>query len=283
MKMQYTKDPDGGELLLKDGKYQVMMEWEKPYMHACIDALQPSGDVLEIGFGLGYSADRIQTYPINSHTIIECDETVLARARSWAKTKPNVKIIAGTWQEVLPTLGQYDTIFFDDYPLTLTAPSHAEELAKIASDTAQYKPSSYTDQDIQYLLDNMQGADKLPASFYETFFTKLLKDKQITHDQYNYIFAQLKITPQPPMQDRGPGDRLIEFLKIALRNHLRPSGRFSCYLEHTESLYQYEPFRNLVINDPFLDFHEHTIPVSVSPHCKYFKGNHAYVIVITCK
>ena len=70
-KMEYQRDEQGKEVLLKDGKFQVMMEWEKPYMHACIDALKPFGDVLEIGFGLGYSAERIQTYHPKSHTIIE--------------------------------------------------------------------------------------------------------------------------------------------------------------------------------------------------------------------
>ena len=282
--MQFTTDPSGQELLLKEGKYQVMMEWEKPYMQACIDALKPSGDVLEIGFGLGYSADYIQTYPIKSHTIIECDETVLARAHAWAKDKPNVTILAGTWQDLLPTLPIYDTIFFDDYPLTLSAPSYEQELSQIASETAQYQPSSYTDQDLQYLLDNMRGGDKLPQSFYETFFNKLLKDAHITQKQYDWVFSQLQFTPEPPLQDRGPGDRLFEFLRPAIANHLRIDGRISCYIERTESLYQYTEFRNLIINDPFLDFTEHTIPISPSPHCKYFKGDKAYVIVITrCK
>ena len=60
--MQFTKDDLGHEVLLKDGKFQVMMQWEKPYMQACIDALKPTGDVLEVGFGCGYSATHIQTY-----------------------------------------------------------------------------------------------------------------------------------------------------------------------------------------------------------------------------
>ena len=61
MLQQYKLDEYGKEILLKDDKHQVMMEWEKPYMEACIDKLQPKGDVLEIGFGMGYSATQIQT------------------------------------------------------------------------------------------------------------------------------------------------------------------------------------------------------------------------------
>lgn len=70
---------------MKDGNLQVMMEWEKPYMEACIDALKPIGDVLEVGFGLGYSSTRIQKYHPKSHTIIECDPTVVQKAKEWAK------------------------------------------------------------------------------------------------------------------------------------------------------------------------------------------------------
>eukprot|EP00965_Chrysotila_dentata_P240369 6203668-Pleurochrysis_carterae.AAC.2 len=38
------------------------MEWERPYMRRCVDilSLQAGSEVLEIGFGFGYSAERIQ-------------------------------------------------------------------------------------------------------------------------------------------------------------------------------------------------------------------------------
>ena len=62
LQQEYKIDKYGKEILLQDGKHQVMMEWEKPYMEACIDKLQPKGDVLEIGFGMGYSATAIQKY-----------------------------------------------------------------------------------------------------------------------------------------------------------------------------------------------------------------------------
>jgi hypothetical protein len=36
-----------------------MMEWEKPYVEKFIEVLEPSGSVLETGFGFGYSAMKI--------------------------------------------------------------------------------------------------------------------------------------------------------------------------------------------------------------------------------
>ena len=118
MKLTYTKGVDNKDILVGDEQYQVMMEWEKPYMEALVDRLNPSGDVLEIGFGLGYSADAIQKYDINTHTIIECDPVVLVRLKQWAKQqKHKVIIVEGSWQKVLHTLDQrFDSIFMDDYP-----------------------------------------------------------------------------------------------------------------------------------------------------------------------
>ena len=89
MLKQYNIDKYNKEILLQDNKYQVMMEWEKPYMEACIDKLKPSGNVLEVGFGMGYSATQIQKYKPKSHTIIEMDKEVLKRLK---KTDPDKEL-----------------------------------------------------------------------------------------------------------------------------------------------------------------------------------------------
>ena len=121
MKLLYKKDKDKKDILIdNNNNQQVMMEWEKPYMEALVEKLNPSGDVLEIGFGLGYSADVIQKYDINTHTIIECNPEVLKKLRKWAKKQKHpVIIVEGTWQEKLPTINQhFDSFFMDDYPFT---------------------------------------------------------------------------------------------------------------------------------------------------------------------
>jgi guanidinoacetate N-methyltransferase len=126
--MQYVLDQDFKELLLSDQKGQVMMEWEQPYMEACIDLLKPRGDVLEVGFGCGYSANHIQTYNPKSHTIVECDPIVLQKLDLWAKDKSNVKIVKGRWQEVIQQLGIFDEIFMDDFPLEINKDSSQSEI-----------------------------------------------------------------------------------------------------------------------------------------------------------
>ena len=121
--LEYTKDKNGEDILIdhtnKLGDVQVMMEWEKPYMEACIDKLKPKGDVLEIGFGIGYSATQIQKYKPKSYTIIECDPVVIKKCKKWAEDYDNVTIIESTWQEAFKnkSYGIYDEVFFDDHPI----------------------------------------------------------------------------------------------------------------------------------------------------------------------
>ncbi len=119
MNPEYTKDENGKELLtITEKKDNIMMEWEKPYMEACIKKLNPFGDVLEIGFGLAYSATAIQSYKdVKKHTIIECSPEVWEKVEEFKKEHPNVELIKGRWEDVLRTLGTFDCIFFDDHPL----------------------------------------------------------------------------------------------------------------------------------------------------------------------
>ena len=120
MKLRYVEDLSGNELLEdEDGIHQVMMEWEKPYMEKSIEILNPFGSVLEIGFGMGYSASKICKYDeVSEYTVIECSPTVWKKFEEWKKTqRDNLKInlIKGRWQDMLETLGIFDCIYFDDY------------------------------------------------------------------------------------------------------------------------------------------------------------------------
>ena len=50
---------------------QVMMNWEDNIMKAKADYVcENGGDILEVGFGMGISADYIQANNPSSHTIV---------------------------------------------------------------------------------------------------------------------------------------------------------------------------------------------------------------------
>ena len=178
LKQEYKIDKYGKEILLQDNKNQVMMEWEKPYMEACIDKLQPKGDVLEIGFGMGYSATQIQKYKPKSHTIIEMDPVVIKRLEEWAKDYDNIIIVEGTWQKQIHNLGKFDEIFFDDFPLIV--PKNQLERKMMAErihiflDICRYAHSKSNTKLSAYIHDPegtfKQRMDENPYYSYEEYF-----------------------------------------------------------------------------------------------------------------
>ena len=71
----------------------VMMSWEDSIMKASADYIcENGGDILEIGFGMGISANYIQANSITSHTIVE-----------------------GDWYDVKDSLSTYDGVFYDTW------------------------------------------------------------------------------------------------------------------------------------------------------------------------
>ncbi len=309
-KMEFTKDQDGNELLLKDGKFQVMMEWEKPYMQACVNALQPKGNVLEIGFGCGYASTYIQEHNPTSHTIIEYHPVVAAKAREWAKNYKNIRIVQDTWQNALPTLGKFDAIFFDDYPLEseqqmdekkkhISVGNEALAQGKAVIEDAHnaipsLKTKTYSEEDIEEFF-TLVDPKSTPKELIH-FFHELKRDKHITSAlldaSLQKLIDQKRITPDDLKQYKEEtssrkevfqhqGDRLFTFIDLCMKNHMNKGAVFSCYLEDPSSKFFDKKFFDHIITNPFVDYHEEWISIEVPKHCKYYKGNEALVIRIT--
>lgn len=99
---------------------EIMEEWQIPLMQAMAEVVTEShGNILEIGFGCGISATMIQEEQVHSHTIIECNDSVVERFFKWKELFEDRKInlVHGLWQDTIDTLGQFDGIFFHTYPL----------------------------------------------------------------------------------------------------------------------------------------------------------------------
>ncbi len=99
---------------------QIMEDWQLPLMQAMAAiAARSGGDVLEIGFGRGVSASMIQGHGVRSHTIVECNASVLERLARWRGTlaERNIRSVPGLWQDVIGTLGDFDAVFFHTYAL----------------------------------------------------------------------------------------------------------------------------------------------------------------------
>jgi guanidinoacetate N-methyltransferase len=121
---------DGSQLLIKG--QEVMQDWERPLMAAMARQVAGThGDVLEVGFGMGISADCIQELGVRSHTIIEANLEVVAELERWRGRHGDrdIRVIPGRWQDVIDGLDRFDAVLFDTYPT-----SESEFLAHVVRD-----------------------------------------------------------------------------------------------------------------------------------------------------
>ena len=114
---------------------EIMEDWQIPLMRSMAKiAAQAAGDVLEVGYGRGISSRMIQEYNPRSHTIIECNPTIVADAELWKSEHPDrdIRIVQGYWQDVVDDLDLFDGILFHTYPLSV------EELSEVLSKYSTY-------------------------------------------------------------------------------------------------------------------------------------------------
>jgi hypothetical protein len=91
----------------------VMHKDHVDYENAVGDFITFEGaTILEIGYGMGLSANQIQANNPTKHVIIEKHEQVYNNAVDWAKDKDNVEVILGDYKEVISTLtDKFDGVY----------------------------------------------------------------------------------------------------------------------------------------------------------------------------
>lgn len=112
--------PEKDMRLAELGDQEIMEDWQHPLMEAMAEiAGVPGGSVLEVGFGRGYASDLLQARGIGSHTVIECNPSVIRRFGEWRARYPDaeIRLVEGLWQDVMDGLGTFDSIFFHTYAL----------------------------------------------------------------------------------------------------------------------------------------------------------------------
>ncbi len=100
--------------------HDIMEDWQLPVMRAMADVVSEArGDILEIGFGRGVSADYIQAHGVKSHTVVECNDSIVERFRKWKAAYPDsdIRLIHGRWEDVQDRFEKYDGVFFHTYAL----------------------------------------------------------------------------------------------------------------------------------------------------------------------
>lgn len=260
------------------------MEWEKSYLQALVDALQPSGDVLEIGFNLGFAATHIQTYKPKSHTIIEANPATADAAREWAKNYSNITVLNASWEKALPELGKFDAVFFDDYSVGMdtrvlheTLHSEKELFAFVAEKIPQLNSIQYSDADLRLFYEEK---GKHHPKETARFLSELKEAGQIALEQYERMLKDYDLEKTTVPVSASFKESCSIFLETCLHNHMHPGSRFSCFSGNPASKYEQPWFFENVITNPFLDYHEKWMPVDVPPSCVYYPYTTALILLI---
>lgn len=266
-----------------------VIEWNKAYFESIIDELRPVGEVLQVGFGLGHAADRIQTYHPKKHFIIEKDPQLVKEANIWAAKHDNVIVIGDSWDNVLSTLGIFESIFFNDYPI-----SGDVEMAKRLSPgeaavTANQAKELLRMMEVQLSQIKVKYSDEIIEDFYQKIgqfypqempkFFQMLKDKDcITWAQYQNAIEKYNIEVNATTGSSIPQqvDPMLAFLEECLKSHMRKGSRFSCFLSDTTSKYENSQFFDRFITDPNLDYHEKLVPIQIPD----YKFNEALIMIL---
>lgn len=274
-------------------KKEVMLQWKKSYIEALIDELKPFGDVLEVGFGHGYASEKIQSFKPKSHTVIEASPELFKKAQTWAKKYPNTQVLEGQWQDILPTLGIFDSIFINNYPIEsemgMMNRIHPEEV-KVTSEQAK-ELLNQLEKEISQL--DVKYSDKEIEDFYEkigrynkkelpNFFKKLKDYGYITQAQYKEVLKKYPFGENSKEQPSRPmsGDTTFTFLEECLKNHMRKGSRFSCFSNDITTKFEDAQFFENIITNPFLDYNEKMVPIKVPKFSDHYKFDEGLVMVV---
>lgn len=254
-----------------DQEKEKMKAQEQAYAHALNDELHLRGDILEIGFGLGYVAQKLQSIPLKSLTLIEKNPEVIQKAKTWISQQKNVTFIEKSWEEALPTLQVFDSVFFNDF--------FYQERDKTKNFNLQQKSKTdFQDKELldtlknQYSLIDKKFSDQEIDEFYQkigkfnlqalpAFFEGLKEKKCISDLQYNQMikkYAQDKQALPKQIEEKFLSP-LLSFLEKSINKNMRKGSRIFSISEDLTSKYEDREFFEKVIENPQLKYKEQII------------------------
>lgn len=201
-----------------------------------IELLRPSGDFLQIGFGKKNIASKCIAFHPKRYTLIESDPFELEKAKEWMKHHPHVTLLAELWQNALPSLGLFDTIYCE-----LT------EMGGLWPDLARFR---YTDHDLEILSDS---AAKTSSPQLFRFLHELSHNGQITEEQRDKMIGKYKLEGEVPKIKKSCR-QMVACLKLCLDAHMRKGSRFAAPLDL--SIAYDDPLFVQIATDPFVEIRD---------------------------
>lgn len=183
----------------------VMEDWQIPIMKKMAEFVgATSGDILEVGFGRGVASTFVQSHSPRSHTIVECNDSIVEQYHAWRKDFPDqtINLVHGLWQEKISDFEMYDGILFHTYPLNqeefsehvVKSVTFAEHFLETAA--AHLRPGGV----LTYLtneIDSISRAhQRLLFQYFSSFSLQLIQDLQIPEDTKDALWCDSTVLIQ---------------------------------------------------------------------------------------
>jgi hypothetical protein len=252
---------------------QAMLVWRRQYIQNIIDELNPTGNILQVGFDSEETAQYIQDKSPTNLTIIEVNKQRVTKAKKWAKSQSNVNIVEGPWQEVLSSLGVFDSIFFNPYPVydevevahrtpSKEAASAAEQTNKLVDSCEETLSSisiNYSDNDIDSFYNTVgkHKAEELPK-----LLLSLRNYGFISSEQYDNSVKKYNINLVEESNKKVASEEL-QFIIQCISKNMHNASSISCYIRDNISRYDDPLFFEGIITNTQVTYKEKVVPVKV--------------------
>lgn len=267
-------------------------DWEKQYICAIVDELNPSGKVLLVGAENGFAITRLLAYPIESLTVIEKDSGVIEKIQNQIKDDRLVFFL-GRSEELLDNLPTFDVIFYNDFDCDLLKESlggkdqalmvlnKGKELIALADQLLpEMNQVKYETEDLKEFCQNMEKGQR---AHLPRFLAELSFRGQITKEQHD-LLSNLFDLPKALMfhEKESSLDKTIhQFFTAVVKSHVNPYARMSLFCVTPTSKYEDPFFFDNFITSTKYDYQEFFIDLISSGDAPYYQFKKALVIKIT--
>lgn len=247
-----------------------------------LDLLELKADVLQIGFINADMASVIQAHHPKTHVIIEGRAERFLAAHKWGKKNRQARVLQGNWQTVLPPLGKFHAIVYEENESEVLAPlnmsraetDHAHSLLQKGSQLFELveekvpglAEQKYTDQDLEEFCQQFASTEQAHVAH---FMAELKVRGQISPKQYEQISSRYKLPEVSISVPRGKAkasNPLFPLVAACLK-HLDAGGRFAALLKGDVSNFEDPQFFENIVTNPHWDYQEKRVNLSLNRQC----------------
>jgi spermidine synthase len=143
---------------------------------------QSGGNILEVGFGMGISADAFYSKNFNTYTCVEINDYIFQNSQNWVTNKNNVSTLNDSWQNFFETASnKFDVVYCDslDYDEYEEFYQKVKNVLNVGGIVSTYGSGVYFGTTNMNVVENI-----LAPSSFDDDFTQQSYDRMVSRGYY---------------------------------------------------------------------------------------------------